>query len=117
MSGGAIEEREWSGGGHVAISTLCLAPVPWHICLSSTCCHLHPLPCAWSLAYLSFLFLSTRRGYFYIILWTAQQEGIRGLFRGLWMRLLVTVPGSAVTFASYEIVKRLSMRTGGSDGT
>ena len=32
------------------------------------------------------------------------------------MRLLVTVPGSALTFASYELVKRLSMQSPG-DGS
>jgi solute carrier family 25, member 44 len=37
-------------------------------------------------------------------------EGLRGLYRGLSARLMVSVPGSACSFSVYEIVKRYSLR-------
>ena len=50
------------------------------------------------------------RGFFYVLSWTAKREGWAGLFRGFLPRLLVAVPGSAFTFATYEIAKRMAMK-------
>lgn len=37
-------------------------------------------------------------------------EGLRGLYRGLSARLMVSIPGSACSFSVYEIVKRYSLK-------
>lgn len=40
--------------------------------------------------------------------WTLQHEGIRGMFRGIGARMAISGPMSAITFAGYELAKRLS---------
>eukprot|EP00051_Salpingoeca_urceolata_P011250 m.139095 g.139095 ORF g.139095 m.139095 type:complete len:310 (-) comp17050_c0_seq1:226-1155(-) len=49
-----------------------------------------------------------RKGYWHVFWNVCKTEGVRGMCRGLPPRLFVAVPGSAVTFAVYEIAKRLS---------
>jgi hypothetical protein len=56
---------------------------------------------------------SIRSGYFALLVRTAREEGIRGLARGLPVRILFYVPGSALTFAGYELAKQCARKEPG----
>ena len=52
-----------------------------------------------------------RRGFFSMLASVAKQEGLPGLYRGILPRLIVAVPGSAVSLVAYEFTKTMSLRT------
>lgn len=39
-----------------------------------------------------------------------RKEGIRGLYRGIAARLIVCIPGSAISFVAYEFAKKMSLK-------
>ena len=45
-----------------------------------------------------------------------QEEGVRGLFRGVRARVAVTAPSQAISWATYELAKGLLFRTLGGGG-
>lgn len=78
--------------------------------LCSRCRHLqvnHPFPLTWNGINYP---LQRRRGFWHMLVQTAQKEGLRGLMRGLVPRLYVQVPSSAVTLAGYEFVKAMAKK-------
>ena len=53
-----------------------------------------------------------KRGFWGLFKSIYRNEGVIGLYRGLRPRVLISAPGSALTFMGYEIIKEYSIKKG-----